>query len=86
MRGLYFFLTLFVFSVSLPVLPVMAGDTSTKIEQLKGEVHKLLKRIEELEKKQAAKDWTYFFRIKVLCGLQLSDKGVDSRSHRNCAG
>jgi len=38
--------------LSVLVIPVMAADTSTEIEQLKGEVQQLLKRIEELEKKQ----------------------------------
>lgn len=54
MKRIIFFLTFVVFSLSVTVLPVMAGDTSTEIEQLKGEVHRLLKRIEELEKKQTA--------------------------------
>ena len=52
MKRIIFFLTFVVFSLSVTVLPVMAGDTSTEIEQLKGEVTKLLRRIEELEKKQ----------------------------------
>ncbi|MFA4915382.1 MAG: porin [Syntrophales bacterium] len=54
MKRLCFFLTLFVFSFSLPLLPAIGADTSTEIEQLKGEVQKLLNRIEELEKKQVA--------------------------------
>jgi len=36
MKRIIFFLTLVVFSLSVTVLPVMAGDTSTEIEQLNG--------------------------------------------------
>ncbi len=43
----------FVFLFCMTVLPVLAADTSKDVEQLKGEVQKLLKRIEDLEKKQA---------------------------------
>jgi hypothetical protein len=53
MKRLSIFLVLLIFSLSIWALPVMAGDTSTEIEQLKGEIQKLLNRIEQLEKKQA---------------------------------
>ena len=43
----------FVFLFCMTVLPVLAADTSKDVEQLKGEVKKLLQRIEDLEKKQA---------------------------------
>jgi hypothetical protein len=43
----------FVFLFCVSTLPVFAADTSKEVEQLKGEVHKLLKRIDDLEKKQA---------------------------------
>jgi len=42
----------FVFLFCVSALPVFAADSSKEVDQLKGEVHKLLKRIEELEKKQ----------------------------------
>lgn len=53
MKRLCFFLLIFVFSLSLGILPALASNTSSEIEQLKEEVKRLLKRIEELEKKQA---------------------------------
>jgi hypothetical protein len=43
----------FIFLFCIWVLPVMAADPSAELEQLKGDVQKLLDRIEELEKKQA---------------------------------
>jgi hypothetical protein len=43
----------FIFLFCMTVLPALAADTSKEVEQLKGEVHKLLKRIDEIEKKQA---------------------------------
>lgn len=45
------FVLMFFFCVW--VLPVVAADPSTEVEQLKGEVKKLLHRIEQLEKKQS---------------------------------
>jgi len=42
----------FIFLFSLTVLPALAADTSKEVQQLKGDVEKMLKRIEELEKKQ----------------------------------
>ena len=51
-KRLCIFPLLFIFSLAVWALPVMAGDTSTEIEQLKGEIQKLLNRIEQLEKKQ----------------------------------
>ncbi len=45
------FVLMFFFCVW--VLPAVAADSSTEVEQLKGEVKKLLQRIEELEKKQS---------------------------------
>jgi hypothetical protein len=38
--------------LSILAIPVMAADTSTEIEQLKGEIQKLMKRLEDLEKTQ----------------------------------
>jgi hypothetical protein len=38
--------------LSVLAIPVMAADTSTEIEQLKGEIQKLMKRLEDLEKTQ----------------------------------
>ncbi len=43
----------FIFLFCIWVLPVMAADPSAEIEQLKGDVQKLLDRIQDLEKKQA---------------------------------
>ncbi|MFZ6016463.1 MAG: hypothetical protein ACOYU0_02395 [Nitrospirota bacterium] len=43
-----FFILIFLLGVW--ILPAMAADPSTEIEQLKEEVKKLLKRIEESEK------------------------------------
>ncbi|MEW6162074.1 MAG: DUF3373 family protein [Nitrospirota bacterium] len=45
-----FFAAIFLFWVW--VMPVLAADPSEEIEQLKGEVRKLLKKIEDLEKRQ----------------------------------
>jgi hypothetical protein len=46
-----FFVVLFLFGVW--VIPALAADPSAEIEQLKGDVNKLLQRIQDLEKKQA---------------------------------
>ena len=46
-----FFVLVFLFGVW--VIPALAADPSVEIEQLKGEVNKLLQRIQDLEKKQA---------------------------------
>jgi hypothetical protein len=46
-----FFILVFLFGVW--VIPVLAADPSSEIEQLKQEVNKLLQRIQDLEKKQA---------------------------------
>ncbi|MFH0933240.1 MAG: DUF3373 family protein [Nitrospirota bacterium] len=46
-----FFVALFLFGVW--VIPALAADPSAEIEQLKGDVNKLLQRIQDLEKKQA---------------------------------
>ena len=48
--GVALFAVIFLFCLS--AFPVLAADTSKEVEQLKGEVQKMLKRIEELEKKQ----------------------------------
>ncbi|MDP2755080.1 MAG: hypothetical protein Q8P40_11930, partial [Nitrospirota bacterium] len=53
MKRLCAFLVVFAFSVTTWVLPAVAADSSAEVEQLKGEVKKLLHRIEQLEKKQA---------------------------------
>ena len=57
MKRLCVFLLLFVFSLSLLILPVMAADPSTEVEQLKRDMQRLVdeqtilkKKIEELEK------------------------------------
>src|SRR4030067_3669482 len=59
MNRLSVFLLLFVFSLSVWILPVMAADTSTEVEQLKKDMQRLLdeqtilkKKIEEMEKIQ----------------------------------
>ncbi len=59
MKRLCVFLLLFVFSLSVWILPVMAADPSIEIEQLKKDMQRLLdeqiilkKKIEELEKTQ----------------------------------
>ncbi|HKZ57971.1 MAG TPA: porin [Thermodesulfovibrionales bacterium] len=59
MKRLCVFLLLFVFSLSVWILPVMASDPSMEIEQLKKDMQRLLdeqmilkNRIEELEKTQ----------------------------------
>lgn len=44
-----FFAAVFLFCVWC--MPALAADPSAEIEQLKGEVNKLLKRIDDLEKK-----------------------------------
>jgi hypothetical protein len=43
----------FTFTFCMSALPVLAGDGSSELEQLKSQVQKLMQRIEELEKKQA---------------------------------
>ncbi len=43
----------FSFIFCMSVLPVLAADGSSELDQLKSEVQKLMQRIEELEKKQA---------------------------------
>ena len=41
------------FLLCMPVLPVFAGgDASLDLEELKGEIKRLMKKVEELEKKQ----------------------------------
>jgi phosphate-selective porin OprO and OprP len=45
-----------VFLLCMTAAPVLAADTSKEVEQLKGDVQKLLNRIQELEKKQKESD------------------------------
>ncbi|MEW6418522.1 MAG: hypothetical protein AB1480_10425 [Nitrospirota bacterium] len=52
MKRLCVFLSLFVFLFSVWILPAIAADPSSEIEQLKGEIQKLMKRLEDLEKTQ----------------------------------
>ncbi len=45
-----------VFLLCMTAAPILAADTSKEVEQLKGEVQKLLNRIQDLEKKQKESD------------------------------
>jgi chromosome segregation ATPase len=49
--GVLFLVFTFIFCMS--ALPVLAGDGSSELDQLKSQVQKLMQRIEELEKKQS---------------------------------
>ena len=56
--GVWFLVLSFLLCMS--VLPVFAGgDSSSDLDQLKGEVKKLMKKIDELEKKQSESDKKY---------------------------
>jgi phosphate-selective porin OprO and OprP len=52
--GVLFLVITFLLSIS--ALPALAADSSSELDQLKGEVKKLLNRIQDLEKKQKESD------------------------------
>ncbi|MEW6215884.1 MAG: hypothetical protein AB1478_11900, partial [Nitrospirota bacterium] len=52
MKGLCVFVLLFVFSLSVWILPAMAADQNAETGQLKEELKELQKEIKDLEKRQ----------------------------------